>query len=321
MKHVPLKRPLETMSNLDSLFGGDLEEAIPSSSIPLTNIVRPASQPRRYFDEEKIESLAQSISDIGLLEPIVVRKLDNGNYELVAGERRLRACQKLQLTEVPANIIECDDTKARQIRLVENLQREDLNIYEETVGILELLVVLLEKEQDEVVKLLYIMHEADKGKTSQNVLGSSESQIIQDLFNKFGKITWQSFLTTRLPMLKLKEDIKEVLSRGKLEYTKALAISKIKDDAIRGEVLQQAINEKLSLSKIKDLIEQANVRLAPELKTPTFKPKEVATRFSKVTKLLKDTDIWDRPQEASQLVKYLSQIEKLLLPISDAESV
>lgn len=310
-----MKRPLETMSNVDALFGNNFEDA-PTNLIPLKSILRPTTQPRRYFDEEKIQSLAESISDVGLLEPIVVRKLVSNEYELVAGERRLRACQKLQMIEVPANIIECNDIQANHIRLIENLQREDLNTYEETISILELLTILLEKEEAEVVKLLHVMHQADKNKTSQNVLGTPESLIIKDLFNKLGKVTWQTFLTTRLPMLKLKDDIKEVLAKGILEYTKALAISKIKDDATRAEILQQAIDEKLSLSKIKEFVEKA-IKKETEFQAPTYQPKEAISRFSKVNKLLKDSDIWDRPQEASQLIKYLSQIEKLLTPISN----
>ncbi|OKH47673.1 hypothetical protein NIES2101_23330 [Calothrix sp. HK-06] len=312
------KRPLETMSNLDSLFGGNLED-ISTNLIPLNDIVRPASQPRRYFDEEKIQSLAESISNDGLLEPIVVRKLENGTYELVAGERRLRACQKLQKQEVPANVIECDNIQANRIRLIENLQREDLNTYEETIGILELLAILLEKQETEIIKLLHVMHDADKGKTPQNVLGSAESKVIQDLFHKLGKITWQSFLTARVPILKLHDDIKEVLAKGQLEYTKALAISKIKNDTARNEVLQQAIDEKLSLSKIKELVEKA-VGKESVPRSPSYQPKDVTIRFGKVNKLLKDTDIWDRPEEASRLVKYLSQIEKLLMSDSNTEA-
>ncbi|BAZ18485.1 ParB family protein (plasmid) [Calothrix sp. NIES-4071] len=312
-----MKRTLETMSNLDTLFGSNIEEA-PTNLIPLTSIVRPKTQPRRYFDEEKIQSLAESISDVGLLEPIVVRKLENGTYELVAGERRLRACQNLQKQEVPVNIIECNETQANHIRLIENLQREDLNTYEETTGILELLTILLKKEETEIIKLLHVMHDADKGKTPQNVLGNPESQVIQDLFKKLGKITWQSFLTARVPILKLQGDIKEALAKGEIEYTKALAISKIKNDTARTEVLQQAIDEKLSLSKIKELVEKSVTKESVP-KVPTYQPKDVTIRFGKVNKLLKDTDIWDRPQQANQLVKYLGQIEKLLMSASNTD--
>jgi ParB family transcriptional regulator, chromosome partitioning protein len=306
------ERTIERMSGLDDLFGETSENLAQGSTLPISQIVLPPSQPRRYFDQEKLESLANSIKEVGLLEPIVVRDIGNGKYELIAGERRLKACIIAKVENIAVNIIQCDDNIASRIRLIENLQREDLNVFEETLGILELLANLLETDQELIVQHMHQMHHADKGDTAQNVLGSLESLTIQELFSKLGQITWQSFVTTRLPLLKLKDDIKEVLSRGELEYTKALAISKIKDDEKRAEVLKQSIDGKLSLSKIKILVENALALIPRKEEKLLPKPKEINNRFNKVSKAVKDSDIWDKPQELKQLLKYLTQIEKLL---------
>ncbi|MUG91693.1 ParB/RepB/Spo0J family partition protein [Scytonema sp. UIC 10036] len=305
-------RTIERMSGLDDLFGQTEANPTPQATLPIEQIVLPESQPRRYFDTEKLESLANSIKEVGLLEPIVVRPIGDNTYELIAGERRLRACQIAKLENIAVNIIECDDTAANRIRLVENLQREDLNVYEETTAILELLALLLDYETEEVVSILYRMQDEEKGKVPHNVMGSSESLTVQELFSKLGKITWQSFVSNRLPVLKLKDDIKEVLSRGELEYTKALAISKIKNDEKRAEVLKQAIGEKLSLSKIKELVENALLDEPKKKEKPLPSKKEVSSRLSRLNKAVKDSNIWDKPRELKELVKALTQIEKLL---------
>lgn len=92
------------------------------------------NQPRRYFDEESIEELAESIKRYGVIQPIIVTKQDN-YYEIVAGERRWRASKKAGLTEIPAIIRDNDERKNKEISLIENVQREDLNVFEKATGI------------------------------------------------------------------------------------------------------------------------------------------------------------------------------------------
>jgi ParB family transcriptional regulator, chromosome partitioning protein len=311
MKNVP-----GLFANIDSGSINAEERKKKASTLPISSIVLPPSQPRRYFDLEKLEALAKSITEVGLLEPIVVRDIGESKYELIAGERRLKACEIAGLSDIAINLIQCDEEEAKHIRLIENLQREDLNVFEETIGILELLEILLEVDQEEVIRILRRMENEENGKVTQNVLRNPESLTIQQLFSKLGKITWQSFIASRLPLLKLKEDIKEALLKGQLEYTKALAISKIKDDKKRSQVLKQAIESKLSLSKIKELVEEAladspTVEKPGKNKSPLLKPKEFSTRISKVSKIGKASRIWNNPQQVKQLAKYLSQIEKL----------
>lgn len=305
------ERTLDRLSGLDGLFGNDESATTQASMLPVSQIILPKSQPRRYFDQNKLESLANSIKEVGLLEPIVVRCIRENTYELVAGERRLKACQIAKLENVAVNIIECDNTTASRIRLVENLQREDLNVYEETIGILELLAMLLEIDQETVVQHMYQMHHAYNGETGHNVMSNKESLTIQKVFTQLGKITWQSFVSNRLPILNLKDDIKAALAEGKLEYTKALAISKIKDKEKRTEVLRQAIEESLSLSKIKEIVKEILQQSPKDEKNVSVK-KQYQEKTSYIFKLLKKSKVWDDDKKVKQLMKSIGQIEKLL---------
>lgn len=305
------KRTLDRLSGLDGLFGNDEDATTQASMLPVSQIILPKSQPRRYFDQNKLESLANSIKEVGLLEPIVVRCIRENTYELVAGERRLKACQIAKLENVAVNLIECDNTTASRIRLVENLQREDLNVYEETIGILELLAMLLEIDQETVVQHMYQMHHAYNGETGHNVMSNKESLTIQKVFTQLGKITWQSFVSNRLPILNLKDDIKAALAEGKLEYTKALAISKIKDKEKRTEVLRQAIEESLSLSKIKEIVKEILQQSPKDEKNVSVK-KQYQEKTSYIFKLLKKSKVWDDDKKVKQLMKSIGQIEKLL---------
>ena len=109
-------------------------EASESLYLPISQVECNANQPRRRFDEESLEELADSISRHGILQPLTVRRLSSGYYQIVAGERRWRAARMAGLTEVPAIVIEADDRKMTELALIENLQREDLGAIEEAEG-------------------------------------------------------------------------------------------------------------------------------------------------------------------------------------------
>jgi ParB family chromosome partitioning protein len=103
-------------------------------TLPIQKLEPNPQQPRQAFDEEALAELADSIAQHGLIQPITVRALEGGFYQIIAGERRWRACRLAGLTEVPVNIVEADDKAAAQLALIENLQREDLNPLEEARG-------------------------------------------------------------------------------------------------------------------------------------------------------------------------------------------
>lgn len=121
---------------LNSLFGEGAEtfEEREIQNLPLTRVEPRQDQPRQSFDEETLSELAESIRTYGIIQPITVRRLDSGYYQIIAGERRWRAARMVGLSEVPVRVIEADDRRAMELALVENLQREDLNPIEEARG-------------------------------------------------------------------------------------------------------------------------------------------------------------------------------------------
>lgn len=121
---------------LDALLSSDFSAdfSVPASTLPISQIESCPTQPRKYFDQEKLEELAESIRQHGLIQPLTVRRLNSGYYQIVAGERRWRAARMAGLTEVPAVVIDCDARTAMELAMVENLQREDLNPIEEAEG-------------------------------------------------------------------------------------------------------------------------------------------------------------------------------------------
>jgi len=123
-------------SGLGAIFGEEVTAAQEKDilTLPITKVEPRAEQPRSSFDDVALEELAQSIRQYGLIQPITVRKLDGGFYQIIAGERRWRASRLAGLAEVPVRIIEADDKTAMELALVENLQREDLNPIEEALG-------------------------------------------------------------------------------------------------------------------------------------------------------------------------------------------
>lgn len=121
-------------TGLSALFGDISSPDEEMTFLPLSRIEPREEQPRNVFDEETLQTLADSISRYGVLQPITVRLLDSGYYQIIAGERRWRASRMAGLTEVPVRIIEADDRTTAELALVENLQREDLNPIEEAKG-------------------------------------------------------------------------------------------------------------------------------------------------------------------------------------------
>ena len=110
-------------------------------------------QPRKVFDDEKIDQLATSIAQYGLLQPITVLPMEDGNYQLVAGERRLLACRKLRMQEVPAILTSMDEERSSALALIENIQRCDLNYFEEAMAIQKLMKMVGHTQQAVAKKL------------------------------------------------------------------------------------------------------------------------------------------------------------------------
>ena len=283
--------------------------AFDNQSIAIDAIILPDSQPRRYFDPQKLQQLTESIRKHGILEPLLVRPMGKaGLFELVAGERRFRAAKELGLTSVPVTIRELSDEDSLQLALVENLQREDLNPVEETEGILQLLGLRLKIPPIDVPPLLYRMRNEVIGNTNQNVLINSEAQAVERVFAELGTISWESFATARLPLLRLPPEILEALRSGKIAYTKAQAIARIKDDQRRHQLLTEALSQDLSLAQIK--AEIASLKAAKgdiEARDSSLKG-----QIDDVLRLAKRSQIWTDPKKQRRLEKLLVELKTLV---------
>ncbi len=130
------KKPSGLGRGLGALLGDDVmkTESSGSLSLPISQVETCSSQPRKRFDDESLQELADSISQHGIIQPLTVRKLSSGYYQIIAGERRWRAARLAGLQEIPVIVIEADDRKAAELAMIENLQREDLNPMEEAAG-------------------------------------------------------------------------------------------------------------------------------------------------------------------------------------------
>ena len=115
-------------------FDEEIREKTPYKLLPIQKVEPNRNQPRQDFDEEELEALAESLAEHGIIQPLTVRELNSGYYQIIAGERRWRAARMAGLTEVPVVVIEADDQKTMELALIENLQRQDLNPVEEALG-------------------------------------------------------------------------------------------------------------------------------------------------------------------------------------------
>ena len=205
-------------TGLDALFGEEPPVSSPET-LPISKVEPRTGQPRTQFDEPALQELADSIAQHGLLQPITVRKLDGGYYQIIAGERRWRAARLAGLTEVPVRIVEADDRKAQELALVENLQREDLNPLEEAKGYRALM--------------------EDFGLTQEAV-----SQSV-------GKS--RPAVANALRLLSLPTPIAEMLEKGLLSTGHARALLPIQDQALQLEAARQVTEKGLSVRQTEAL--------------------------------------------------------------------
>jgi ParB family transcriptional regulator, chromosome partitioning protein len=301
----PYQRQIRTF---DTVFSSEEPQEV-TQLVPLSSIRLPAQQPRRYFEQQKMAQLVLSVKEHGILEPLLVRPLPDGEYELVAGERRYRAAKEVGLLEVPIVARELTDEEALQLALVENLLREDLNPVEETEGILQLLALKLDLSVQEVIAVLYRMQNEAKGKVTRNVTGSSEQEQVQWVFEGLGLMSWESFIRNRLPLRNLPEDVLEVLRQGKLAYTKAQAIARVKNEQARKALLEAATSEDLSLTQIKERIAAIRMKSADNSENP---PSSLKSRVDTTYARLKKLKLWDNPNKQERLEKLLAELEALV---------
>ncbi|GLV49358.1 Chromosome-partitioning protein Spo0J [Thermus aquaticus] len=278
----------------------DLSEVGGGRLLPL-EALSPRPQPRRRFEEASLKALAESVRAHGVLEPLLVRPLGDGKYAIVAGERRYRAARMAGLSEVPVRVVELSEKEAKLFALVENLQREDLNPYEETLGVLDLLSEDLGRPVEEVVALLHRMRDEARRKVPQNVLGSLEARRVEEVFRALGRMGWESFVQARLPLLNLPENLKAALEEGSIPYTAALELKKVKDESSRKALLEEA-RAGLSLRDLKARVRE----LLQKEKAPKPWHREVGERLLRL-----DLEAL-LPEKRARVEALLAELKELL---------
>ena len=215
---------------LSALFGDDpvVEDVSSSgSTLRISDIEPNPGQPRRHFDPEALQTLAESIRENGLLQPVVVRRGENGLYQIIAGERRWRACRLAGLTEIPTVILDADDLRAAQLALIENLQREDLNPIEEASGY-QTLIETFGLTQEEA---------AQRVERSRPAVANS------------------------LRLLALSQDLRAMVEQGRLSAGHARALLAIPDENLRREAAEYAVEQGLTVRELERYVKKLT---APE---------------------------------------------------------
>ncbi len=189
-------------------------------NIQIDKIIPSPYQPRKHFDKAALEELSSSIAQYGILQPINVRRLGSGNYELVAGERRLRASKLAELKEIPAIVLNMDDNNSAIVALIENLQREDLSFMEEAEAYFNLIT--------------------EHGLTQE------------ELAQKVGKN--QSTVANKLRLLKLSPEVKKIIIDNSLSERHARSLLKLHDEQLQLQVLKRVCDEDLNVKKTEEII-------------------------------------------------------------------
>ena len=222
---------------LSALLGDDfsMNPSQAPSTLPISQVESCAGQPRKHFDQEKLEELAESIRQHGIIQPLTVRKLSSGYYQIIAGERRWRAARLAGLTEVPAVIIEADDRKAMELAMIENLQREDLSPMEEAEG--------------------YKMLVEDYGLTQEQAA------------QRVGKS--RSAVANALRLLALSPALRQMVEEGKLSAGHARALLPL-TAALQEQAAATVLKNDLSVRQTEQLVKRLQAAPKPEKKvSPT----------------------------------------------------
>lgn len=220
---------------LGALLGDFTEEPLEKSAyqlLPIYKVEPNPDQPRQDFDEEELQALADSITVHGIIQPLTVREMPNGYYQIIAGERRWRAARMANLSDVPAVIIEADDKKAMELALIENLQRQDLNPLEEALGY----------------------------QTLMNEYGLTQ----EEAAGRVGKS--RPAVANALRLLGLCPEVQERVRKGKLSAGHARAILQLKSEKKQQEAAQKIVALGLSVRQAELLCKNMSKEPVPQKK-------------------------------------------------------
>ena len=297
-------KPFDFDNVFDSLVGESItqENNIDTRLIEIEKIIPASHQPRSFFSQDKLQELANSFKSQGFRGAINVRER-KGSYEIVAGERRYRAAQLAGFKTVRCIVDDYSDEDAYEFALRENLNREDLSKLEEVEGILHLISLKYKITRKEIVRL--VQSEGNKVNREGNVSLSLQMQQIVEVLTKFG-IQLETFRSKYLKLLNLPEPLRVAHLKGSLSYNHAIEINKIKDPDLRKTVLDEALNNKLSVRKVKERVRTTLRSSKQSLGKPISDnpPQAVLKRW----KQLKSADVWT----GENIEKMLAVMEEVL---------
>jgi len=239
-KRSALGRGLDSLISMDDTPARDTTAI---NEIPLRDITPNPDQPRTTFDEEALEELAQSVRELGIIQPISLRKLETGGYQIIAGERRFRAARLAGLATIPAYIRQADATQLTEMALIENIQREDLNPIEVALTYRKLLEV--------------------EGMTQER------------LSERVGKK--RATISNFMRLLRLPSEVQVGLSAKRIDMGHAKALLALPDAASQIKVYKQILKDGLSVRRVEELVKE----IAEKAKAlPADEPRKEDKRFS-----------------------------------------
>ncbi len=242
------------MKNPKNKGGSRMSKDLKILNVSLDRVRPNPYQPRRVFDQVALNDLANSIREYGVMQPISIRQLTGDSYELIAGERRLRASKMVGLDTIPAVLVEVIDQDSAVLALIENLQRENLNYFEEAEGFVNLI--------------------SDYGMTQE------------DVAKKVGKS--QSTIANKVRLLKLSSDIRKEIAEHQLTERHARALLKLPNEELQIKVIKMIADRNLNVAKTEDLIGRVMDDIL-DSKEEQGKQKRKIRRFIKDIRLFTNT--------------------------------
>ena len=275
-KHSGLGRGLDAIF-MDNSIEEEVKESRGVTTLRISHVEPRKDQPRKNFDSEALAQLADSIAIHGVIQPILVRDSGNGFYEIIAGERRWRASKLAGLTEIPALVVDADELKVAQMSIIENIQREDLNVLEE----------------------------AQAYDALMDRYGLTQEEVAE----KMGKS--RSAIANLLRLLDLPDEVAELLSRGELSAGHARALLGLKDRSRMVELAQKLILRGASVREAEALVKAEN-RAATVVVTPPAAEDDTVIRVDYLaelerrirTDLGRRVKITDNPKKKSLEIEY-----------------
>jgi ParB family transcriptional regulator, chromosome partitioning protein len=278
------------------------------------SIHRDTEQSRRYFDPDELSRMAASMQEVGIIDPLTVRPHPGSDdeYDLLGGEKRHRAAALAGIESIPVRVFEVSDRTAEDIKTVSNLQRSDLNKWEETNAIMGMLCRHLNKSQAEVISLLNQAANQKRGLTD-NVVRKEEWEVVEAVFTLVGRLTPESFRKHRVPLLRLSEPIQTVLQQGKLDYTKVNEILKVKEPVQQEALLADAIAQNLPLSQVRERIDtlKKTILISQDDSVQDGSP-SIYQRITRALQHIKKSKNLRDPRKQKRLEKLLAELEALI---------